>query len=199
VVNLARYAVNFTSTTTVDRRSYTARDANPIESRHASNTNPIVLDDKNIRSEMCSEKKKTLRSWMQKIQKKKELFSVRSYSKAGGEKSAKIVFIAHARTWSSTTRPRPTSRDSVVRIIPVVCFRRIIFAHVCMCVVRIQKETFFWSIFRQKIVKNSSACDERKNEQSFPRPLSRPRGKNNKKRNDVSLLFSPQSRKPRAR
>ena len=104
-----------------------------------------------------------------------------------------------AHTWSSTTRPRPTSRDSVVSIIPVVCFRRIIFAHVCMCVVRIQKETFFWSIFRQKIVKNSSACDERKNEQSFPRPLSRPRGKNNKKRNDVSLLFSPQSRKPRAR
>ena len=103
-----------------------------------------------------------------------------------------------AHTWSSTTRPRPTSRDSVVRIIPVVCFRRIIFAHVCMCVVRIQKETFFWSIFRQKIVKkNSSSCDERKNEQSFPRPTS-PR-KNNKKRNDVSLLFSPQSRKPRAR
>ena len=108
-----------------------------------------------------------------------------------------------AHTWSSTTRPRPTSRDSVVRIIPVVCFRQsIIFAHVCMCACAnnnaLQKETFFWSIFRQKIVKNSSSCDERKNEQSFPRPTS-PRGKNNKKRNDVSLLFSPQSRKPRAR
>ena len=52
-----------------------------------------------------------------------------------------------AHTWSSTTRPRPTSRDSVVRIIPVVCFRRIIFAHVCMCACAnnnaLQKETFF--------------------------------------------------------
>ena len=52
-----------------------------------------------------------------------------------------------AHTWSSTTRPRPTSRDSVVRIIPVVCFRRIIFAHVCMCVcaiiMRFKKRRFF--------------------------------------------------------
>lgn len=108
-----------------------------------------------------------------------------------------------AHTWSSTTRPRPTSRDSVVRIIPVVCFRRIIFAHVCMCVVRIimrfKKRRFFGLFLGKKSSKIHSSCDERKNEQSFPRPLSRPRGKNNKKRNDVSLLFSPQSRKPRAR
>ena len=107
-----------------------------------------------------------------------------------------------AHTWSSTTRPRPTSRDSVVRIIPVVCFRRIIFAHVCMCVVRIimrfKKRRFFGLFLGKKSSKIHSSCDERKNEQSFPRPTS-PRGKNNKKRNDVSLLFSPQSRKPRAR
>ena len=105
-----------------------------------------------------------------------------------------------AHTWSSTTRPRPTSRDSVVSIIPVVCFRRIIFAHVCMCVVRIhvlQKETLFCLFLGKKSIVKNSSCDERKNEQSFPRRPS-PR-KNNKKRNDVSLLFSPQSRKPRAR
>lgn len=104
-----------------------------------------------------------------------------------------------AHTWSSTTRPRPTSRDSVVRIIPVVCFRRIIFAHVCMCVLcEFKKRRFFGLFLGKKSSKIHSSCDERKNEQSFPRP-SRPRGKNNKKRNDVSLLFSPQSRKPRAR
>ena len=105
-----------------------------------------------------------------------------------------------AHTWSSTTRPRPTSRDSVVRIIPVVCFRQsIIFAHVCMCVLcEFKKRRFFGLFLGKKSSKIHSSCDERKNEQSFPRPTS-PRGKNNKKRNDVSLLFSPQSRKPRAR
>lgn len=137
--------------------------------------------------------KKTLSLGAKDTKKERTLLRALVFESRGRKERQSRFHRAH--TWSSTTRPRPTSRDSVVRIIPVVCFRRIIFAHVCMCVVRIQKETFFWSIFRQKIVKNSS-CDERKNEQSFPRPSPR---KNNKKRNDVSLLFSPQSRKPRAR
>lgn len=146
---------------------------------------------------MFFREKKTLSLGAKDTKKERTLLRALVFESRGRKERQSRFHRAH--TWSSTTRPRPTSRDSVVSIIPVVCFRRIIFAHVCMCVVRIQKETFFWSIFRQKIVKNSSACDERKNEQSFPRPLSRPRGKNNKKRNDVSLLFSPQSRKPRAR
>ena len=150
---------------------------------------------------MFFREKKTLSLGAKDTKKERTLLRALVFESRGRKERQSRFHRAH--TWSSTTRPRPTSRDSVVRIIPVVCFRRIIFAHVYMCACAnnnaLQKETFFWSIFRQKIVKkNSSACDESKNEQSFPRP-SRPRGKNNKKRDDVSLLFSPQSRKPRAR
>ena len=135
---------------------------------------------------------------VQKIQKKERTPLRALVFESRGRKERQSRF-HRAHTWSSTTRPRPTSRDSVVRIIPVVCFRQsIIFAHVCMCVLcEFKKRRFFGLFLGKKSSKIHSSCDERKNEQSFPRPTS-PR-KNNKKRNDVSLLFSPQSRKPRAR
>ena len=142
--------------------------------------------------------KKTLSLGAKDTKKERTLLRALVFESRGRKERQSRFHRAH--TWSSTTRPRPTSRDSVVRIIPVVCFRRIIFAHVCMCVVRIhvlQKETFFCLFLGKKSIVKNSSCDERKNEQSFPRRPS-PR-KNNKKRNDVSLLFSPQSRKPRAR
>ena len=142
--------------------------------------------------------KKTLSLGAKDTKKERTLLRALVFESRGRKERQSRFHRAH--TWSSTTRPRPTSRDSVVRIIPVVCFRRIIFAHVCMCVVRIhvlQKETLFCLFLGKKSIVKNSSCDERKNEQSFPRRPS-PR-KNNKKRNDVSLLFSPQSRKPRAR
>ena len=76
--------------------------------------------------------KKTL-SWDAKDTKKERTLLRALVFESEGRKESQSRFY-RARTWSSTTRPRPTSRDSVVRIIPVVCFRRIIFAHVCMCV-----------------------------------------------------------------
>lgn len=142
--------------------------------------------------------KKTLSLGAKDTKKERTLLRALVFESRGRKERQSRFHRAH--TWSSTTRPRPTSRDSVVSIIPVVCFRRIIFAHVCMCVVRIhvlQKETLFCLFLGKKSIVKNSSCDERKNEQSFPRRPS-PR-KNNKKRNDVSLLFSPQSRKPRAR
>ena len=147
---------------------------------------------------MFFREKKTL-SWGAKDTKKERTPLRALVFESRGRKERQSRF-HRAHTWSSTTRPRPTSRDSVVRIIPVVCFRQsIIFAHVCMCVLcEFKKRRFFGLFLGKKSSKIHSSCDERKNEQSFPRPTS-PRGKNNKKRNDVSLLFSPQSRKPRAR
>ena len=146
---------------------------------------------------MFFREKKTLSSGAKDTKKERTLLRALVFESRGRKERQSRFHRAH--TWSSTTRPRPTSRDSVVRIIPVVCFRRIIFAHVCMCVLcEFKKRRFFGLFLGKKSSKIHSACDERKNEQSFPRPTS-PRGKNNKKRNDVSLLFSPQSRKPRAR
>ena len=148
---------------------------------------------------MFFREKKTL-SWGAKDTKKERTLLRALVFESRGRKERQSRF-HRAHTWSSTTRPRPTSRDSVVRIIPVVCFRQsIIFAHVCMCVLCEFKKRRFFGLFlgKKSSKKIHSSCDARKNEQSFPRP-SRPRGKNNKKRNDVSLLFSPQSRKPRAR
>lgn len=146
---------------------------------------------------MFFREKKTLSLGAKDTKKERTLLRALVFESRGRKERQSRFHRAH--TWSSTTRPRPTSRDSVVRIIPVVCFRRIIFAHVCMCVLcEFKKRRFFGLFLGKKSSKIHSSCDERKNEQSFPRP-SRPRGKNNKKRNDVSLLFSPQSRKPRAR
>ena len=58
--------------------------------------------------------------------------------------------------------------------------------HVCAKNVLQKEKTFLLSIFGQTFSAQFSSC-ERKNEQSFPPPLSPPR--KNKKRNDVSLLF----------
>ena len=147
---------------------------------------------------MFFREKKTLSLGAKDTKKERTLLRALVFESRGRKERQSRFHRAH--TWSSTTRPRPTSRDSVVSIIPVVCFRRIIFAHVCMCVVRIimrfKKRRFFGLFLGKKSSKIHSSCDERKNEQSFPRPSPR---KNNKKRNDVSLLFSPKSRKPRAR
>lgn len=88
--------------------------------------------------------KKTLSLGAKDTKKERTLLRALVFESRGRKERQSRFHRAH--TWSSTTRPRPTSRDSVVSIIPVVCFRRIIFAHVCMCVVRIhvlQKETFF--------------------------------------------------------
>ena len=84
--------------------------------------------------------KKTLSLGAKDTKKERTLLRALVFESRGRKERQSRFHRAH--TWSSTTRPRPTSRDSVVRIIPVVCFRRIIFAHVCMCVV-LQKETFF--------------------------------------------------------
>ena len=84
--------------------------------------------------------KKTLSLGAKDTKKERTLLRALVFESRGRKERQSRFHRAH--TWSSTTRPRPTSRDSVVSIIPVVCFRRIIFAHVCMCVV-LQKETFF--------------------------------------------------------
>ena len=95
--------------------------------------------------------KKTLSLGAKDTKKERTLLRALVFESRGRKERESRFHRAH--TWSSTTRPRPTSRDSVVSIIPVVCFRRIIFAHVCMCVVRIhvlQKETFFSCLFLGK-------------------------------------------------
>ena len=100
---------------------------------------------------MFFREKKTLSLGAKDTKKERTLLRALVFESRGRKERQSRFHRAH--TWSSTTRPRPTSRDSVVSIIPVVCFRRIIFAHVCMCVVRIhvlQKETFFSCLFLGK-------------------------------------------------
>ena len=91
--------------------------------------------------------KKTLSLGAKDTKKERTLLRALVFESRGRKERQSRFHRAH--TWSSTTRPRPTSRDSVVSIIPVVCFRRIIFCtcvHVCCA----SKRDVFLSIFRQK-------------------------------------------------
>ena len=98
---------------------------------------------------MFFREKKTL-SWGAKDTKKERTLLRALVFESRGRKERQSRF-HRAHTWSSTTRPRPTSRDSVVRIIPVVCFRQsIIFAHVCMCVLCEFKKRRFFGLFLGK-------------------------------------------------
>ena len=98
---------------------------------------------------MFFREKKTL-SWGAKDTKKERTPLRALVFESRGRKERQSRF-HRAHTWSSTTRPRPTSRDSVVRIIPVVCFRQsIIFAHVCMCVLCEFKKRRFFGLFLGK-------------------------------------------------
>ena len=95
--------------------------------------------------------KKTLSLGAKDTKKERTLLRALVFESRGRKERQSRFHRAH--TWSSTTRPRPTSRDSVVSIIPVVCFRRIVFAHVCMCVVRImcfKKKRRFFCLFLGK-------------------------------------------------
>lgn len=97
---------------------------------------------------MFFREKKTLSLGAKDTKKERTLLRALVFESRGRKERQSRFHRAH--TWSSTTRPRPTSRDSVVRIIPVVCFRRIIFAHVCMCVVREFKKRRFFGLFLGK-------------------------------------------------
>lgn len=98
---------------------------------------------------MFFREKKTLSLGAKDTKKERTLLRALVFESRGRKERQSRFHRAH--TWSSTTRPRPTSRDSVVRIIPVVCFRQsIIFAHVCMCVLCEFKKRRFFGLFLGK-------------------------------------------------
>lgn len=108
---------------------------------------------------MFFREKKTLSSGAKDTKKERTLLRALVFESRGRKERQSRFHRAH--TWSSTTRPRPTSRDSVVRIIPVVCFRQsIIFAHVCMCVLcEFKKRRFFGLFLGKKSSKIHSSSD----------------------------------------
>ena len=136
--------------------------------------------------------KKTLSLGAKDTKKERTLLRALVFESRGRKERQSRFHRAH--TWSSTTRPRPTSRDSVVSIIPVVCFRRIIFAHVCMCVVRIQKETFFCLFLGKKSSKIHHATRGKTNKVFLDRVLAK-----TTKSETMSLFSSHPSHENRVR
>ena len=135
--------------------------------------------------------KKTLSLGAKDTKKERTLLRALVFESRGRKERQSRFHRAH--TWSSTTRPRPTSRDSVVSIIPVVCFRRIIFAHVCMCVV-LQKETFFCLFLGKKSSKIHHATRGKTNKVFLDRVLAK-----TTKSETMSLFSSHPSHENRVR
>ena len=134
--------------------------------------------------------KKTLSLGCKRYKKRKNSSPCALLFESRGEKRAKVVFIAH--TPGRRQLARAQHRATLLFIIPVVCFRHF-YACVHVCCANCFKETFlflFLTFFLQKIVKNSSSCDERKNEQSFPRPTESSQ-KQQKAKRCLSSLLTP--------
>ena len=140
--------------------------------------------------------KKTLSLGAKDTKKERTLLRALVFESRGRKERQSRFHRAH--TWSSTTRPRPTSRDSVVSIIPVVCFRRIIFAHVCMCVVRIimrfKKRRFFGLFLGKKSSKIHHATRGKTNKVFLDRVLAK-----TTKSETMSLFSSHPSHENRVR
>ena len=101
---------------------------------------------------MCSEKKKRSAWGAKDTKKERTLLRARYYSKAGGEKRAKVVFIAH------TPGRRQLARAQHRATLLLLFLSFVIFTHVCMCVVRMcfkkRRFFFYFYFFLHKIVKN---------------------------------------------